>query len=345
MRVLQRILVVALLCSPVLVAGTPSVASGAVRPAGTDDSLAEARRKVAEAKEAANDAAAKVSAALQKSEELAEEIDKLETRIADGKAEAAVLREQARRRAVNAYTGQDQGALEIFESGDPDDVGRRSRYLDDVNARDNDAVDELAALEDDLEKQKSELESKREEHDKVLERLEEEREKLDGLLAEATEAADALAARLAQEQIAAAAAPVSSGGGGGGGRVVPGLVCPVPGAAFSDDYGAPRSGHTHQGNDLFAPAGTPNYAVIDGTVSVQSGGAGGNMLYLAGSDGNVYFYAHLQSFVVSSGSVSQGQLVATTGSTGNATTPHTHFEIRVDGTTSIDPYPTLSQIC
>jgi len=95
-----------------------------------------------------------------------------------------------------------------------------------------------------------------------------------------------------------------------------------------------------------APYGTPNYAVISGTVSVSSSGSGGNQLYVNGNDGNTYFYAHLQSYVVTSGSVSQGQLVAYTGDTGNATgVPHTHFEIHLGGGSPINPYPTMAQVC
>jgi murein DD-endopeptidase MepM/ murein hydrolase activator NlpD len=97
---------------------------------------------------------------------------------------------------------------------------------------------------------------------------------------------------------------------------------------------------------MMAPYGASTYAVIGGTVSVQSGGNGGNMLTITGTDGNSYLYAHLQSYAVSGGSVSQGQLVAYVGDTGNATgVPHLHFEIHLGGGTPINPYPTLAQIC
>jgi murein DD-endopeptidase MepM/ murein hydrolase activator NlpD len=96
---------------------------------------------------------------------------------------------------------------------------------------------------------------------------------------------------------------------------------------------------------MMAGYGTPTYAVIGGSVSVSSSANGGNQLYLHGSDGNTYFYAHLQSYAVSGGSVSQGQLVAYVGDTGNATgVPHLHFEIHLGGS-PINPYPTLAQIC
>ena len=72
-------------------------------------------------------------------------------------------------------------------------------------------------------------------------------------------------------------------------------------------------------------------------------GAGGNAIYLNGSDGNTYYYAHQSSFVGGSRSVSQGELLGYSGMTGNASAPHVHFEIRVGGPNGgkIDPYPTL----
>ena len=49
---------------------------------------------------------------------------------------------------------------------------------------------------------------------------------------------------------------------------------------------------------MFVPIGTSAVATKSGTVSyVPNEGAGGNTAYLAGSDGNVYFYAHFSQFV------------------------------------------------
>jgi murein DD-endopeptidase MepM/ murein hydrolase activator NlpD len=124
------------------------------------------------------------------------------------------------------------------------------------------------------------------------------------------------------------------------------FVCPVAGAvAFSDDFGAPRSGHTHQGNDMFASQGTPVVATRSGTASLQSGGAGGNMVFLYGG-GDYFMYAHLDSFTVDDGqSVSAGQQLGTVGDTGDATAYHLHFEIHPGGGSAVDPYPTISAAC
>lgn len=360
MRVLPRVLVAVAVAGTALV---PTISSSAApRPAG--DELAAARQRVTDARIAADAAAARVTEAYGRAQALGDEIAAVEERIAEGKERAAELRAEVERRALHAYTGSNTETVPLLDGDEPRDVTRRTEYLDRVNARDNAAVAELKALDEDLAVQREELDAARTEQLATLEKMKVEQTELDQRLADAQAAQAALEERLAREAAARRAAEVAAaarqtqaaraaparagpGSGSGSGQVISGLVCPVPGAAFTDSWGDPRSGgRTHQGTDLMASYGTPNYAVIDGTVSVQSGGNGGNMLYVAGSDGNTYFYAHLESFAVTSGSVSQGDLVGYVGDTGNATgVPHTHFEIRIGGGNPINPYPTLASIC
>ena len=128
----------------------------------------------------------------------------------------------------------------------------------------------------------------------------------------------------------------SSGGGGGGG----GISCPVYGASYSDSYGASRSGgRSHEGVDMIAPTGTPVYAVVSGSANFKQNSLGGNSVWLSGSDGNSYYYAHLDSFEGSSRSVSQGEVIGYVGSTGNAPIPHLHFEVHPGGGSSVNPTP------
>jgi murein DD-endopeptidase MepM/ murein hydrolase activator NlpD len=125
------------------------------------------------------------------------------------------------------------------------------------------------------------------------------------------------------------------------------MVCPVPGAAFSSDFGQPRTGHTHQGNDMFAPMSTPNLAVVGGNITYGDGGSGGMGAYLDGDNGVTYVYYHLSQYVGGPRHVAQGEVIAKLGMTGNAGAPHTHFEIRPGGRTApaVNPYPTLVKIC
>jgi len=109
------------------------------------------------------------------------------------------------------------------------------------------------------------------------------------------------------------------------------LIMPVDGKVISE-YGI-RNGRPHKGTDLGAANGMPVYAVLDGTV-VYAGLQGnyGNVVVIEHPDFIMTVYGHNEKNLVSVGDiVKQGQIIATTGSTGNATTPHVHFEYRIKG--------------
>lgn len=127
------------------------------------------------------------------------------------------------------------------------------------------------------------------------------------------------------------------------------LACPVAGpVSFTDSWGAPRVGHTHQGADMMSDYGVPVVAITSGTASyVAYDGSGGNMIWIDGDDGNSYWYMHNQENLISQGQrVSMGQQIATVGDTGNASgTPHLHFELHPGGGSAVNPYPLVSSLC
>lgn len=90
----------------------------------------------------------------------------------------------------------------------------------------------------------------------------------------------------------------------------------------------------HLGTDFAAATGTPARAVGDGVVEfsgVQNGY--GNVVFIKHRNGQETVYAHLSKLMVQKGqNVSQGQTIGLVGSTGWATGPHLHFEVRVNGT-------------
>lgn len=111
------------------------------------------------------------------------------------------------------------------------------------------------------------------------------------------------------------------------------LIRPVSGTVTSR-FGA-RWGRSHKGLDIGAPKGTPIKAAASGTVTVaQYGYSGGYGNYVMISHGNGIqtLYGHCNSLNVSVGqSVSQGQVIAYVGNTGNSYGNHLHLEIRVNG--------------
>ncbi|MCY0922394.1 LysM peptidoglycan-binding domain-containing M23 family metallopeptidase [Streptomyces sp. H27-G5] len=111
-----------------------------------------------------------------------------------------------------------------------------------------------------------------------------------------------------------------------------GFVAPV-GGGISTQYrasGAMWSSGYHTGVDFIASSGTTVKAVGAGTVvSAGWGGAYGNEVVIRHADGRYSQYGHMSSLSVSTGqSVTPGQRIGLSGSTGNSSGPHLHFEIR-----------------
>jgi peptidoglycan LD-endopeptidase LytH len=131
-----------------------------------------------------------------------------------------------------------------------------------------------------------------------------------------------------------------------------GRACPVAGRfTYGSGWGAPRDGHTHQGIDLLAPAGTRLVAVEAGRIGPRWGHDGGNAgirLWLIGESGTHYFYAHNRRNLARPGQrVRRGQLLAEVGNTGNAarTPPHVHFEVHPGGGSAVNPDAVVRRWC
>jgi len=106
----------------------------------------------------------------------------------------------------------------------------------------------------------------------------------------------------------------------------------------------PRGRRFHNGMDIKAPHSSPVLAVAGGVVTYAGTQRGyGNIIMVDHGDGFMTTYAHLHSKDVEQGdAVMEGQSIGTVGVTGNATTPHVHFEVRHEGK-PIDPAKFLPQ--
>ena len=128
---------------------------------------------------------------------------------------------------------------------------------------------------------------------------------------------------------------------------------PVQGTCyFTDTWGAPRSGgRRHEGVDIIAKAGLYVYAVDDGTLTKQyidaPGALAGNGWRITRADGTYFFYAHFSSFAPGlkvGSSVKAGQIIGNIGMTGNAGTPHLHFEVHPRGGAAVNPTPIVRTV-
>jgi murein DD-endopeptidase MepM/ murein hydrolase activator NlpD len=322
---------------------TPAGARAAGPGVPVPDPVADARQKVLDARNEANAAAARFTEAQSRYERTGDQIAEIEAKISKGEERAAHLREIAQHRALVAYKTQGADLSALVDADSPRQGLRGAVFLDAANAADNQAVTEYVQLADELAALRERLAGEREVHQQALNQLAQERKLLDTKLGDAMEAQQNLQAKL---WAALAASPGSSPAGLVNAPVIDGLVCPVPGAAFTNDWGQPRSGgRSHQGNDLFAPMGTSNLAVVAGDVTFGEGGLGGMGATLNGDNGVKYIYYHLSEYVGGPRRVAQGEVIGKLGETGNATTPHTHFEVHPGGGAAVNPYPTVAKIC
>ena len=191
-----------------------------------------------------------------------------------------------------------------------------------ISARTDEARDvrnELAANRDDLAAARSLKASALAD---ALETREEYLIEVEALAAQSAE----LAAQIQAAQGSSPTGPVSSAG----------LIWPVDGPVTSG-FGM-RWGRMHEGIDIAVPTGTSVRASASGSV-IYSGWLGGygNLVVLDHGSGLATAYAHNTALLVGVGqNVSQGDTISLSGSTGNSSGPHLHFEVRVNGV-AVDP--------
>jgi murein DD-endopeptidase MepM/ murein hydrolase activator NlpD len=120
-------------------------------------------------------------------------------------------------------------------------------------------------------------------------------------------------------------------------------------------FGAWRDGHRHEGQDVFANAGTPLVSVVDGVVvesesegSSMSGGRGNYIAIYDRSKDRTYVYLHMQerSPLSAGDAMRAGDPVGAVGCTGSCWGDHLHFEVRLGRDAEakpIDPLPLLHE--
>jgi len=123
------------------------------------------------------------------------------------------------------------------------------------------------------------------------------------------------------------------------------LTCPVAHGTVYNDFGDPRDGHTHQGNDITAKKGEPVLATFPGQTSNARASGAGLYVTLTRADGSFTYGMHMSKFA-KEGRYKTGEVIGYVGSSGNAgSINHLHFEWHPDGGSAIDPFPYLKKVC
>ena len=305
-------------------------------------------------------------------------ISKLETALSEYAGNVESLEDRAKLIVYEAYTSGGRNMVTTaFSANDIQDLITSQALFDAATTRDLSQLDQLAAvgrqmdrLSEDLVVKEAEVQELRSAQQTLISHLEEDRASADKLHEEAQRkyadtykkfkaeqariaAEKAAAAERAAAAAAAGAAARSSGGSSGAATGVRaatvGVNCPLPnGSSFIDTWGYSRSrGRTHKGTDMIASRGSIIVAMRAGTVRLNWHSLGGRQVYVNGTDGITYYYAHLSGYPsgLSSGQrVSQGQAIGYVGSTGNATTNVLHLGLIVGGR-YVNPYPTVRRAC
>jgi peptidoglycan LD-endopeptidase LytH len=351
MRLLIRI---ALLCLVVAAATvSPTLEAGArARPKQPPTATPTAGQPAnpAALRAQANQAAARYAAARAAHERLGDQVTALEKQVAEIETRLGPLRLEVTRQAVAVYQGDVaaaavtgiEAAVAVLNSD------RASHFVADINARHMPAINVLLDAKQRLRSRQADLEARRRDHDATMADLTAQRERISAELDALAAAQPAKSGRRAQEvprtsraaphiaQRLRSPAPPAS------------FVCPIDGPlAFSDDFGAPRGGgRRHMGNDLLSPRGTPNVAVVNGTIETKPWSGGGITIFLHTDDGHTFVYMHLLRIEGKvPRKVAQGEVIGLTGNTGHSYGYHTHFEYHPGGGDAVSPYALLAASC
>ena len=159
---------------------------------------------------------------------------------------------------------------------------------------------------------------------------------------------DAALARALGDTPGATTATVATGSLAAAGQT-PGsgtMTLPAPGPVTSPfgSRGSPVNGvqEFHEGIDIGAAQGAPIRAAASGTVSFAGQMSGyGNVVIVQHAGGLATSYGHQSAMLVTVGQpVVAGEVIGAVGATGDATGPHLHFEVRLNGV-AVNPAPYL----
>lgn len=286
-------------------------------------------------------------------------ISQTETELANAEAQEA---EQYDLFCQRVRAMEEQGTVDywsvLFRATSFSDLLGRLDIVNEIMDYDQRVISDLKTLQTEIAEKKAELESSKADSEtaraelvSIKAELDTQRKEANALIAEIRaneaeyqdaiddleqeeEAILAEAIRLSKELAAQQAAQGGSGESNPGG-----YIWPVDSRYITSTVGGRSSpggvGSTnHKGTDIGRVGYNSSiYAAKAGTVIVsQYSNSYGHYVVISHGSGNTTLYGHMSSRKVSVGQyVNQGDVIGITGSTGNSTGPHLHFEITENG--------------
>lgn len=287
-------------------------------------------------------------------QQVVDDLAKTQAEQDETRAEYDTVKERMNERARTTFERGPGGSLEfLLGATSLADLSARQEFIVALQAQDANTSNELQNLSQKLKDQAEKQKELKDAKQQALSYLQDQRDKLASRQSEQRGLLTSLQHDLAQAhhlekkwqhkvQVIVAKQSASTGTGGPS----PFDVCPVPDHTWiANDFGAPRVGHTHQGNDIGARYGAEIVAPFAGSAKSSSSTTGGTQVYVYGQGGYV-FNAHL-SKVGQMGHVNPGDVIGYVGTSGNAasTAPHDHFEWHPGGGSAVDPYAFLMAVC
>lgn len=309
-----------------------------------------------------------IDAVQKRIDETQAEINKAEKEIEKKEREFDGVYEEYCQRLRAMYISGNVSMLEVLlESGDISSILTRAEMVKSVSEQDSATLDDLMTKMEEINKEREELANNKiqlgKDKDSLNSRKQELQKSIDEynsskaeLNAEVEECNAALASlddkrsevketidtnQEQKRQIEAEINNALSGSGSnkpGSGNYNPGtgqLAYPTSYRQISAGYPNYSNGSYHGGVDWPCPTGTAVHASDSGVVVIAKKltYSYGQYILIDHGNGLSTLYAHNSSLVVGVGDkVSKGQIIAYSGESGNATGPHVHFEVRLNGT-------------
>ena len=315
-----------------------------------------------------DDLQSEIDAVQKRIDETQAEINKAEKEIEKKEQEFDGVYEEYCKRLRAMYISGNVSMLEVLlESGDISSILTRAEMVKSVSEQDSATLDDLMTKMEEINKEREELANNKiqlgKDKDSLNSRKQELQKSIDEynsskaeLNAEVEECNAALASlddkrsevketidtnQEQKRQIEAEINNALSGSGSnkpGSGNYNPGtgqLAYPTSYRQISAGYPNYSNGSYHGGVDWPCPTGTAVHAADSGVVVIAKKltYSYGQYILIDHGNGLSTLYAHNSSLVVGVGDkVSKGQIIAYSGESGNATGPHVHFEVRLNGT-------------